>query len=148
MSFGYSASWDLFLTTSFITHDKPIANPVSLSPITNFTTVFSSNRVTNLKSMADEIESWNQWGLPQYWNAITISANATLLLKALDIFFQETECMNRVPGMLPNFLVQPIDQIAKIGTAKNGGNPFGISPEDGPLWGKYNSFFGRYIDGR
>ena len=109
------------MATSFMVHNKPIVEPASLSPLNKLTKVYTSNRITNISSMADEVKSWDPVGLQQFFRTITIRANASLLLDILDIFMQETECLNLVPGILPNFVLNPIDQVGEAGKLKNGG---------------------------
>jgi len=134
LSFGYAATWDILMATSFMVHNKPIVEPASLSPLNKLTKVYTSNRITNISSMADEVKSWDPVDLQQFFRTITIRANASLLLDILDIFMQETECLNLVPGILPNFVLNPIDQVGEAGKLKNGGSPMGISAKDGPLF--------------
>lgn len=143
MSFAYTPSLDIMMATSFMVHNKPIVKPASLSPLNDLKKVYTTNRITNISSMADEIMSWNTPNLQQFYRTITIRANAPLLLEIMDIFLQEVECLSRVPGILPNFVLNPIDQVGEAGRLKNGGSPIDVSAKDGPLFREFhlnNSF--------
>lgn len=64
---------------------------------------------------------------------MTFKADAGLLSKILDIFLEESEAIKNVPGVLPNYVMQPISQISLAGNSKRGGNALGITESDGPL---------------
>jgi len=88
-------------------------------------------------SYAKELCSWSDPGYRQLWKAITIKANATLIEKIMVLWVKLTEEVKHVPGVMPAFVMQPIEHIAQVGSSKNGGNPFGIAPGSGPLLSKY-----------
>jgi len=134
LSFGYAAPWDMLMGTAFMVHNKPFAKPMSLSPFTELTNVYSTNRIANLSSLADEVMSWDTVNRQQFFRTITIRANASLLLEIVDIFIEEIECLNLVPGLLPNIVLNPIDQVGEVGRLKNGGSPMRVSAQDGPLF--------------
>ena len=64
---------------------------------------------------------------------MTIKADKELLSNILDLFIEAMESIKNVSGLFPSFVLQPITQIARANRHKNGGNPFGIKEEDGPL---------------
>ena len=64
---------------------------------------------------------------------MTFTANKELLSNILDLFIETMEPMKHIPGMFPSFVLQPVTQIARANRHKNGGSPFGIKEEDGPL---------------
>jgi hypothetical protein len=76
----------------------------------------------------------------QLWKAVTFKANVELLSKILDIFLEESETIKNIPGVLPNYVMQPISQISMPGNLKKGGNPLGITEADGPLLSMYAVF--------
>jgi len=78
--------------------------------------------------------SWDTVNRQQFFRTITIRANASLLLEIVDIFIEEIECLNLVPGLLPNIVLNPIDQVGEVGRLKNGGSPMRVSAQDGPLF--------------
>ena len=67
------------------------------------------------------------------YTPMTFSANVELLSKILDFFIEAIEPIKNIPGMFPSFVMQPMTQIARANRHKNGGSPFGIREEDGPL---------------
>lgn len=133
MSVGCLPKYDICLGTAFLTHSNAEVDPPSFADIKALKPVFNSNRVTNITTLVKEITSWNDPGFRQLWGAITLKADAKLLSKIFDIFLEETEAVNQVPGILPSFVMQPISQIAIAGNTKNGGNALGITEEDSPL---------------
>lgn len=64
---------------------------------------------------------------------MTIVPNKELISKILDIFLETIEPIKNIPGIFPSFVMQPITQIARANRNKNGGNPFDIKEEDGPI---------------
>jgi hypothetical protein len=64
---------------------------------------------------------------------MTVKADKELLSNILDLFIETMESIKHVSGLVPSFVFQPITQIARANRHKNGGNPFGIKEEDGPL---------------
>lgn len=67
------------------------------------------------------------------YSPMTLKANKELLSKILDLFIEAMEPIKNISGLFPSFVMQPITQIARANRNKNGGNPFGIKEEDGPL---------------
>jgi hypothetical protein len=72
---------------------------------------------------------------------MTFKANKELLSKIMDLFIETIEPIKGIPGLFPSFVMQPITQIARANRHKNGGNPFGIKEEDGPLISQQHLFF-------
>ena len=64
---------------------------------------------------------------------MTFKADKELLSKILDLFIEAIEPVKNLAGLFPSFVLQPVTQIARANRNKNGGNPFGITEEDGPL---------------
>jgi len=50
---------------------------------------------------------------------------------------EEMDVIKHVPGFIPSLIFHPLSKIASAGSHKNGGNPFNIKAEDGPLMSNY-----------
>lgn len=50
-----------------------------------------------------------------------------------DIFFEEIKTLKGKPGFVPSFMFQPLTKDFLKRSESNGGNPFGMKVEDGPL---------------
>jgi hypothetical protein len=64
---------------------------------------------------------------------MTFKADKQFLSQVLDFLIETVQPMKIIPGLFSGFVIQPITQIARVNRHKNGGNPFGIKEEDGPL---------------
>ncbi|KAF7419200.1 hypothetical protein PC9H_001786 [Pleurotus ostreatus] len=97
-------------------------------------TIRDTMRITNLTSVTDEIENGSPGGSRTQWFALAFKANAELPwdihLKGDDIF---KPFLSR-PNTSWALTMQPIN-VGMIAAAKNrGGNPFGLTEEDGDLF--------------
>jgi hypothetical protein len=72
---------------------------------------------------------------------MTFQADEELLSKILDQFIEAVEPIKNISGLFPSFVMQPMAQIARANRHKNGGNPFGIKEEDGPLISQWHLRF-------
>jgi hypothetical protein len=62
-----------------------------------------------------------------------VKNSATLMTDITNIFKEEVIAIKAVTGVGPSITFQPISTAMTSQFSKNGGNPFGISPSDGPL---------------
>jgi hypothetical protein len=135
VSVAYQPLADNMMGTAFIAHSKPVAYPPAFQGIRRLNKVYQTPRIANISSFATEVGKLSVVGSRQFWKAFTIRANATLLEKIMDIFIEEVEEIKYVKGLLPCYVMQPIQHIAQVGASKSGYGPnsMGISPESGPL---------------
>jgi hypothetical protein len=59
--------------------------------------------------------------------------DASFLIETLAIFQEEVNVVKDAAGITPAFVLQPITPTQMSHFSKNGGNPLGLSPIDGPL---------------
>lgn len=137
MSVASLPAADAIFGTIYLAHSKPTPHPPAFSGIRKLNTIYQTNRMDKIGSYAKELCSWSDPGYRQLWKAITIKANSTLIEKIMVLWVELTEEVKHVPGVMPAFVMQPIEHIAQVGSSKNGGNPFGIAPDSGPLLSKY-----------
>jgi hypothetical protein len=70
------------------------------------------------------------------WCAISTKVNSALLKEIMKIFLVEVEPIRNLKGFGTSLPIQLITKEEISHFSKNGGNPLGITEEDGPLFRK------------
>jgi hypothetical protein len=70
------------------------------------------------------------------WEPITTKVNSTLMKEIMKIFLLEIEPIRNLKGFRASLPFQLITKEEISHFSKNGGNPLGITEEDGPLFRK------------
>jgi hypothetical protein len=150
MSFAYLHWLDMLVGSSCMIHSEPVANPPAFKDFAALTAACDRRAIRNLTSIMADIDYYNPSGLRSVsrrprrlesadrdartmYADCTIKADQELLSKILDLFMETLEPIKGITGLFSGFVLQPITQIARANRHKNGGNPFGIVEEDGPL---------------
>jgi hypothetical protein len=111
----------------------PTSFPPLFSTLESFTPISSTMRITDLVDITDEIQSLFPVGTRTKWFTLTLKADAQLLW---DIHTKRTELFSRHhhrPGFTSGLTSQPMNKGLVAAGSRNGGNPFGMSTEDGNL---------------
>lgn len=114
------------------------ANPYggNASIFSNFSTVSSISDSTGPKNQSyfsSQVEAPAVYGFREYFYTMTVKNDFDLNSLGRDIFYNETADLSDVPGNLIVMTYQSITVPQLQQMSKNGGNPLGLSPSDGPL---------------
>ncbi|KAL2831968.1 hypothetical protein BJY01DRAFT_226223 [Aspergillus pseudoustus] len=117
-------------------YTAPDVNPAVFTNISSIKKLYSTQRTANMSDFTREIEEQNVdlEGRRNAWRTVTLKINADLISDVLDIVLAGFHPYTSTPGFLLscNFQLVTKHEIELFG--KNGGNPLGIRPEDGPLF--------------
>jgi hypothetical protein len=71
----------------------------------------------------------NSWS----YAPMSFRPSVDLLNAFMDIYMPASFRLRHIPGLLFSMVIQPLSKITQVNEDKNGGNPFNILSEDGPL---------------
>ncbi|KFY69248.1 hypothetical protein V498_10504 [Pseudogymnoascus sp. VKM F-4517 (FW-2822)] len=134
VSFIYYQAYGINLVNLNLESAKPVVNPALLK---NFTDVPSplktTMRLTTLSNITDEMAAGTPAGFREQFRTMTIKNSPSLMLELVALFKTEIAAIKAVKGVFPVISFQVIST-ATIGQfTKNGGNPLGITADDGTL---------------
>ncbi|KAJ0120475.1 fad binding domain containing protein [Diaporthe amygdali] len=92
----------------------------------------SGNR--SLANYTAQVAERNPYGYRECYYATSIRASRAVAQAATDIFFEEVVAVSDVPGANPVMVWKGITEGLLNATKKHGGNPLGLSAEDGPFY--------------
>ncbi|KAL3466929.1 hypothetical protein BJX64DRAFT_204577 [Aspergillus heterothallicus] len=117
-------------------YSAPDENPAVFRNITAMNKLYSTQRVANISELAREIDDQNKdlVGKRNSWRTVTLKIDADLISDVLNIFIAAIHPYTSSPGILLSCNLQLITKHEIEIFQKNGGNPLGIKPEDGPLF--------------
>ena len=98
------------------------------------TPIADTTQTRILHEYTDVQQDSNPYGLREVYWALTVKANADMAKIARDIFFEELPAVADVSGANPVLIFQGITVPQMNHMSKNGGNPLGLDPADGPLY--------------
>lgn len=87
-----------------------------------------------LAAYTEEINDLNPPGYRECYSSLTVKASPAVLRAAPDIFFEEVQAVLHLAGASPVMVFQAITTGDLQAMTKNGGNPLGLSVEDGPFY--------------
>ncbi|KAF3765409.1 FAD binding domain-containing protein [Cryphonectria parasitica EP155] len=96
--------------------------------------VYEEGGNISLPAMTKNIESQNRYGLRECFYEITTRADPRILKPALAYFWEAVDALAKVQGALPALVWQGFTQPQLRAMKKNGGNPLGLTVEDGPYY--------------
>lgn len=116
-------------------YGKPDGQDAAIFDEYNALTALSDTTQTRkLAEYTIELNDANPYGLRETYYGLTVKADQELADIAKDIFYEELPAAVNVAGANPVLLYQGITEPQIKAMQKNGGNPLGISPADGPLY--------------
>ena len=133
VAFAYANGMEDWIISTELTQAKGVVDPPILREFTAVPNVHSTLRLTNMTSLAYELNASNPNGLEEtFWTA-TFKNSRPLMQDILDIYKEEIKPFEEVTGVVAALILSPIarDVIKHFG--KNGGNCLGIHPDDGPF---------------
>jgi FAD/FMN-containing dehydrogenase len=100
----------------------------------NITAIADSTQNQVLHEYTEALDVSNPQGFREVYYGLTVKANADIAKAARKIFYEELPSTSSVAGANPVLIFQGITEGQIAHMSKNGGNPLGISPSDGPLY--------------
>lgn len=114
----------------------PVFAPYHSSGL-NKAVISSTERVTSLADLADELGQTQPSGRRQQFHTATYKASSKLANIMVGIFRDEVSrvmpLVSNTTGFAPNFALQPISSNILKNMRKNGGNALGLSEKESPL---------------
>lgn len=111
----------------------PTPSPPLFSSIESLTPASSTMRVSDLVDITDEIQALFSGGTRTQWFTLTVKADSQILW---DIHNKQKELFashNHRKGFSSGLTTQPMNVGLVAAGSRNGGNPFGMSKDDGDL---------------
>ncbi|KAJ7160981.1 hypothetical protein C8R46DRAFT_1038176 [Mycena filopes] len=90
-------------------------------------------RITNITSVTDEVSDLFSGGVRTQWFTLTVKADAQILLDIYERGAATFKPDRQRPGFISGLTVQPISVGLVAAGSRNGGNPMGMTTEDGDL---------------
>ena len=122
---------------------KPVVNPALLKDFTDVPSPMKSTmRVTTLSNITDEMVKGTPARFREQFRTMTIKNSPSLMLEFAELFktqitavkaVKAVKAVTAVKGVFPVISFQVISPATIAQFAKNGGNPFGITADDGTL---------------
>ncbi|KAJ3497736.1 hypothetical protein NLG97_g1682 [Lecanicillium saksenae] len=123
-----------YITGSTYVYSKGQPNPAALAPLTGVPHVHTTRGLPTLSKITKAITDINPLDARQHWRTSTFRVDAGLIVMFSDIFLQESAPIRwDIPDALVSSNVQLVTKHELDLFQKNGGNAFGLGPEDGPL---------------
>ncbi|KAL1959377.1 hypothetical protein VTO42DRAFT_2180 [Malbranchea cinnamomea] len=130
-----------YVSTVIFDYAKPEPDPAILTAhfgnLQNYPKVVDTTRITNLTDLAIELGGGTPNGFRNQFTTATYKNSAELQNRMVDFFMEEVENIKSkvsdISALKPVIAFQPIPTTITSHMSKNGGNPLGLSPADGPL---------------
>ncbi|KAG8630323.1 hypothetical protein KVT40_001942 [Elsinoe batatas] len=130
-------------------HASPSAdNATIFSPFSDIQPLISSTTQTrNVVDYTVSLQSVQPYGLRELFSVITIRLDLDLLVFAQKTFFAKVPAATKAEGSLPVLVFQTITIPMLKRMQRNGGNPLGLTVEDGPyVLVQFSVWWGREED--
>jgi FAD/FMN-containing dehydrogenase len=112
-------------------YGKPIADPPIFNELASIPHLMDATSIADMSTLSIELNQTTY--LRETFRTITFKNSAPLIKKIIEIFIEEVNPILNIPGLIPAFAFQPISLNIIQKMSSNGGNVFGLSPDDGPL---------------
>ncbi|RMY25045.1 hypothetical protein D0867_00983 [Hortaea werneckii] len=133
VAFTYAEQSGGYLIAADLEYAKPEANPPIFDAFHNASYTSDTTKIVSLPDLTLEFNSSNPGGLREtYWTA-TYRVDLDLLQYMVAEYQVQTNTILDVAGLGPSFVLQIITTDELKNMARNGGNPLGLSEEEGPL---------------
>lgn len=133
LSFTWVPPMGEYVIWSPNTYLKPEPFPALFSELESFTPFQDTLRVTTLVDITDEVSRSSPSGSRTQWFSLTFKADANLVWDVYTKGTQIFESTLQRPGTSWGLTVQPINAGLIAAGSRNGGNPSGLSEDDGDL---------------
>ncbi|KAJ6578865.1 hypothetical protein DFH09DRAFT_1449184 [Mycena vulgaris] len=134
-AFGFLWNADIqdYLVWAPSVYLQPVAFPPLFSDLEKFEPLSSTMRMASLAEITDEVSDLFAGGVRTQWFTLTVKANAQILLDIHERGAVTFKPDRNRPGFISGLTVQPINVGLVAAGSRNGGNPMGMSTEDGDL---------------
>ncbi|KAJ7477313.1 hypothetical protein B0H11DRAFT_1300347 [Mycena galericulata] len=112
---------------------EPVEYPPLFDDLYKVEPLSSTMRIASLVEITDEISDLFSGGVRTQWFTLTAKADAQILLDIHEHGAEFWKPFRERPGFISGLTVQPINVGLIAAGAKNGGNPVGMSTDDGDL---------------
>jgi hypothetical protein len=143
---SYTLSGGIYTATAIVDYIKPEVPAIFTSSFVGldaFTPFLDTTRITTHSGLVKEFDALTPSGLRHHFLTATYKPSAALQRRIIDIFVTELDkvrnSISNTTGLSCYVSFQPITVPVIQQFAKNGGNPLGISPNEGPLMSKFFS---------
>ncbi|KAJ7169318.1 hypothetical protein C8R43DRAFT_1155931 [Mycena crocata] len=120
---------------------KPIPFPSVFSELYKIKPLSSTMRVARMTEITDDLSAMFPRGVRTQWATLTLRANAQIVLNIQKHGAQFFEADRARSGFMDGVTVQPINIGLIAAGSKNGGNPIGMSTDEGDLFLLHLSLF-------
>lgn len=131
LSFAYAQGTKL--ASSELEYAKPVANASIFSEYLAIPAIQDGTMVRTLSNATLQLNVGNPNGLREIYTAVTFKLDRDDSAFTRDVFFEEVLAIADAAAIVPALTLQVITVPMLRNFAKNGGNPLGLSEEDGPL---------------
>ncbi|KAJ7701558.1 hypothetical protein B0H17DRAFT_1244389, partial [Mycena rosella] len=112
---------------------QPVAFPPLFSDLEKFKPLSSTMRMASLAEITDEVSDLFAGGVRTQWFTLTVKADAKILLDIQERGAATFKPDRNRPGFISGLTVQPVNVGLVAAGSRNGGNPMGMSTDDGDL---------------
>ncbi len=132
--FSYLPDLRTYVAGSTYVYSQNTEEPAALQPLTGVPHLYTTRRLRTLSDLTLEVTEMNPMDQRQHWRTTTFKADPALIAQFGEIFLQESAPMRyAVPDALQSTNVQLLTKHEIALSQRNGGNAFGLKPEDGPF---------------
>lgn len=131
---AWTRAGDAPIASTEFWYAKPVANASIFSGYDGLPALSDTTQIRRLAEYTTELQTSNPDGLREVYYGLTTKVDRDLLETAKDIFYEELPTVSSVNGSMPTMINQGISVPIMDHMAKNGGNPLGLDPSDGPLY--------------
>jgi hypothetical protein len=123
------------LAATELWYAAPVVNATPIfDEYNNITAISDSTKIRTLTEYTVTNEASNPDGFREVYWGLTTKLDQTIADQAKDIFYREIETLANVESVMPVMIYQGITVPIIEQMSKNGGNPLGLSPADGPIY--------------
>jgi hypothetical protein len=112
---------------------QPVKDPPVFKEFLDIRSAISTTRIDTVTNFAKELFVGTPSGKRYLFATATFKNDASTFAKLLDIHYSGLSSVKGSKGFMSSFVLQPISPRLTSKSAANGGNPFGVNPDSGPL---------------
>lgn len=121
------------LGSAALQYAKPVANPPIFGEYRAIPAIVDTTSIRTLANLTNEFAASNPDGVRETYWAASYKLTVEMTQYVTDVFYEELPTVADAAGIVPAATLQVITvpQIEEM--QKRGGNPLGLTPEEGPL---------------
>lgn len=130
---SYTSYQGINLGSAALQYAKPVANPPIFDEYLAIPAISDTTSIRTLADLTNEFAASNPNGVREtYWVA-AYKLSVEMMTYVKDVFYEELATVADAAGIVPAATLQVITVPQIEAMQKNGGNPLGLVPSDGPL---------------